>query len=182
MHRRHVRCGVDVVACGQRAAGRERGELLGVPLLHHAEAAELALLAVEVAVVVGVAGDEAVAADVVVGLDPLDHVHRERQPGDPGFAVALVLQVELGRGGVVDAGFGAEVVDGLDQQMRLLPAHQVDVAHRPPRIARQAATTRPGRRCRCRAGRWARCDTTSSTRGKTFSGCGSLQPLPDWLK
>ena len=118
VHRRDVRCGVDVVAPATCAVGEGR-ELLGVPLLDHAEAAELALLAVEVAVVVGVAGDEAVAADVVVGLDALDHVHRERQPGDPGFAVALVLQVELGRGGVVDAGFGAEVVDGLDQQVRL---------------------------------------------------------------
>jgi hypothetical protein len=103
VHRRHVRGGVDVgrpLSPILRRRG-ERGELLGVPLLHHAEAAELALLAVEVAVVVGVAGDEAVAADVVVGLDPLDHVHRERQPGDPGLAVALVLQVELGRGRVV---------------------------------------------------------------------------------
>ena len=99
-----------MLSAGSIAVG-QGGELLGVPLLDHAEAAELALLAVEVAVVVGVAGDEAVAADVVVGLDALDHVHRERQPGDPGFAVALVLQVELGRGGVVDAGFGAEVVD-----------------------------------------------------------------------
>ena len=111
VHRRHVRGGVDVGRRRELAARRERGELLGVPLLDHAEAAELALVAVEVAVVVGVAGDEAVAADVVVGLDALDHVHRERQPGDPGLAGALVLQVELGRGGVVDAGFGAEVVD-----------------------------------------------------------------------
>jgi hypothetical protein len=87
------------------------GELLRVPLLDHAEAAEFALFAVEVAMVVGVAGDEAVAADVVVGVDTLDHVHRKRQPRDPGFAVALVLQVELGRGRVIDAGFGAEVVD-----------------------------------------------------------------------
>ena len=101
----------SMLSAGERRRRGERGELFGVPLLDHAEAAELALLAVEVAVVVGVAGDEAVAADVVVGLDPLDHVHRERQPGDPGFAVALVLQVELGRGRVVDAGLGAEVVD-----------------------------------------------------------------------
>ena len=91
--------------------GAERGELLGVPLLDHAEAAELALDAVEVAVVVGVAGDEAVAADAVVGLDALDDVHREGQPGDPGLAGALVLQVELGRRRVVDARLGAEVVD-----------------------------------------------------------------------
>ena len=126
-----------MLSAGGLRRRRERRELLGVPLLDHAEAAELALLAVEVAVVVGVAGDEAVAADVVVGLDALDHVHRERQPGDPRFAVALVLQVELGRGRVVDARLGAEVVDGLDQQVRLAAAHQVDVAHRPPRVARQ---------------------------------------------
>ena len=35
---------------------------------------------------VGVARDEAVAADAVVGLDPLDHVHRERDPSDPRVA------------------------------------------------------------------------------------------------
>ena len=99
------------MAAGSVAVASERRELFGVPLLDHAEAAELALFAVEVAVVVGVAGDEAVAADVVVGLDALDHMHRKRQPGDPGFAGALVLQIELGRGRVLDAGFGAEVVD-----------------------------------------------------------------------
>ena len=153
VHRRDVRCGGDVVCRGNALLSVKGGELLRVPLLHHAEAAELALLAVEVAVVVGVAGDEAVAADVVVGLDALDHMHRERQPGDPGFAVAFVLQVELGRGGVIDAGFGAEVVDGLDQQVRLLAAHQVDVAHLAAAHRRARAMTRPGRRCHCRAGR-----------------------------
>ena len=95
VHRRNVRCRVDVGGCGQRAVTGERCELFGVPLLHHSEAAELALRAVEVTVVVGVAGDEAVAADVVVGLDPLDDMYGEGQPGDPGFAVALVLQIEL---------------------------------------------------------------------------------------
>ena len=74
---------------GYCAAAGQRGELLGVPLLDHAEAAEFPLVAVEVAVVIGVAGDETVAADVIEGLRALDHVHRERQPGDPGFAVAL---------------------------------------------------------------------------------------------
>ena len=98
-------------ASGNVPSAGERGELLGVPLLDHAEAAELALDAVEVAVVVGVAGDEAVAADAVVGLDPLDDMHRERQPRDPGLAVALVLQIELGGRRVLDTRFGAEVVD-----------------------------------------------------------------------
>ncbi len=67
------------VPAGKLLACAERRKLLRVPLLHQAEAAELALIAVEVAVVVGVAGDEAVAADAVVGLDALDHVHRERE-------------------------------------------------------------------------------------------------------
>ena len=77
-HRRHVRGRVHV--------GRLRGstspsaaELLGVPLLDHAEAAELALDAVEVAVVVGVAGDEPVAADPVVASRPA-------RPPAPGTA------------------------------------------------------------------------------------------------
>ena len=49
-----------LAGCGN--AGRRRaGIFLGVPLLDHAEAAELALDAVEVAVVIGVARDEAIA-------------------------------------------------------------------------------------------------------------------------
>ena len=64
-------------------------------------------------------------------------MHRERQARDPRFAVKLVLQIELGGGCVLHDGLRAEVVDGLDEQMRLLPAHEVDVAHRPAGIARQ---------------------------------------------
>ena len=55
----------------------ERGvgaEFLGVPLLDHAEATELALEAVEVAVVIGVSADQPVAADPVDGLGALDHL------------------------------------------------------------------------------------------------------------
>jgi hypothetical protein len=178
VHRRYVRRGGDVV-CRDIAAG-ERRELLGVPLLDHAEAAELALLAVEVAVVVGVAGDEAIAADVVNGLDVLNHVHRERQPGDPRCTVALVLQVELGRGGVIDARLGAQVVDSLDQQMRLAAAHQVDVAHRPPRARQGRGPHQAGRAVAEQIG--GHDARRSSMRGNTFSVRGWLQLLPDWLK
>ncbi len=43
-------------------------------------------------------------------------------------------------------GFRAEIVDGLDEQVRLLPAHQIHVAHRPSCIAGQRR--RPHKTCR----------------------------------
>ena len=58
---------LDVRSSGRLAAGMERSELLGVPLLDHAEPTELALDAVEEAMVVCVAGDELVAADTIMG-------------------------------------------------------------------------------------------------------------------
>ena len=78
-----------LVASGSVAIGGERREFFGVQLLDHAEAAELPLLAVEVTVVVSVAGDEAVAADVVVGLDALDHMHGEGNRVIQGFPSSL---------------------------------------------------------------------------------------------
>ena len=53
----------------------------GVPLLDAAEAAELAFVAVEVAMVVGVPADEPAAADPVVGLDAFDDLDREMARG-----------------------------------------------------------------------------------------------------
>ena len=53
VYRRYVRGGVDVRSLG--VVGAQGAELFGVPLLDAAEAAELALDAVEVAVVVAVA-------------------------------------------------------------------------------------------------------------------------------
>ena len=47
--------GVDVGGREQRAIGGQRRDFLGVELLDHAEATEFPLLAVEVAVVIGVA-------------------------------------------------------------------------------------------------------------------------------
>ena len=66
--------------------------------------------AVEVAVVVGVPVDQAVAADPVDRLDTLDHLHGERQPGHPGPAGELVGDIEARRRCVGDPGLGAEVV------------------------------------------------------------------------
>src|SRR3990172_8395684 len=81
---------------GEGATGAQGCEFFRIPLLHHAEAAKLSLFAIEIAVVVGVAGNETVATDVVVGLTTFDHMHEEGQAGDPGFSVALVPQIELG--------------------------------------------------------------------------------------
>ncbi len=86
---------LDIHCIWQLVATAQRGKLFGVELLYHPEAPELALDTVEVAVVVGVAGDEAVAADTVAGLHPLDHVHREGQSRDPGLPGELVFQIEL---------------------------------------------------------------------------------------
>ena len=89
-----MRGSIEIGGPRRSAAFAECVELLGVPLLDHAEAAELALDSVVVAVVVGVTGHEVVAADVVKGLHPLDDVDWEGNPGDPGVTVLLVLQVE----------------------------------------------------------------------------------------
>ena len=122
-------------------------------------------IAVEVAVVVGVAGDEAVAADAVERLDPLDDVHRERQPRDPRPAGALVGQVERRRGRVRRRasrrrGCSSTAVSRCGF---CRPSGRRSAAAGARR--RAAATTRPGRRCRCRAGRLTMTDDRSSTRG-----------------
>ena len=55
------------------------GEGLGVELLHHAEAAELALRPVPVAVVIAVLGRELALGDLVDHLDARHHLHGKGQ-------------------------------------------------------------------------------------------------------
>src|SRR5262245_1142466 len=88
VHRRHMRFGGTRVS-REVPTGKDR-ELFRIPRLDHAEAPELAFGAVEVAVMVGVASDEPVAADAVVCLHSLDHMDRERQPCDPRFSITLI--------------------------------------------------------------------------------------------
>jgi hypothetical protein len=114
-----------------------RPVLLGVPLLDHAEAAELPLVTVEAAVMVGIAGDRPVAADPVQGLHSLDDVDHVGEPGHPRHAGQLVGQVEAGRGGVADPCLRAQVVARGDQQVRLAAAHQVHIEHLPARLGGQ---------------------------------------------
>ena len=87
--------------------------------------------------VVRAPGDEAVAADMVVGRDPFHDVDWKRQAGDPGLPIALVAKIERGGRGVLDLRFGAEVVRRSEQQMRFASTHQIDVAKLPPRLAGQ---------------------------------------------
>jgi len=56
----------------------ELGEGLRIPLLNEREAAELALHAIVVAMVVGILYDATRLRDLVVRLDPCDEVDRER--------------------------------------------------------------------------------------------------------
>ena len=104
---------------------------LGVPLLDHAEAAELALLAVEEAVMVGVFVDEAPAGDAVDLLQLGQTLHREGQARGPGAAGATVGQVERGRRRVGQAGRAPQAVVDRGQQPRLPLGHQLHVVQRP---------------------------------------------------
>src|ERR1700719_67326 len=75
-----VRIDLYISGIGNWGAGiGKHSESLGIELIHAPEAAKLALHAVEIAVMVFVAGDEPITADVVVSGDALDDVHRERQ-------------------------------------------------------------------------------------------------------
>ena len=148
-HGRHEQIAVDLARhVGEEALADAATDGLGVPLLDVGEAPVLALDGVVVAVVVAVAGDELGLGDVVVVLDALEHVDREREPRDPRAPLGLVLQVELRRRGVGEAGLTTQAVGEARQQVRLLPAHQVDVAERPLTVRREARrpdqTRRPG--------------------------------------
>src|SRR3990172_7551072 len=62
--------------CGGEGEIFKGGKFFRVKPLDHPKAVEFALNAVVIPVVVGVAGDEAVAADQVMRLNALHHMHR----------------------------------------------------------------------------------------------------------
>jgi len=80
---------------GKTTSSCQSSERLGIELTHPAKAAELALDPIVEAVMIGVARDEAVSADIIIGLDALDHMHREGQPRDPCRPRRFVGEVEL---------------------------------------------------------------------------------------
>jgi len=127
----------DLVAGREQFWGVIIGPGLGVLDLDHAEAAKLALGAVEVAVAVAIPLDKGVAGDVVADLDAVDDVGREWQPRLPRPAGGAVLEVVLRRG-------GATTADGRDRkQLERICRYLL----RPP-FAHDAVTALPGGRVR----------------------------------
>ena len=71
------------------------GEGFAIELLDHAEAAEFALVAVPVALVVAIFGGELAAGEFVDHLDAGDDLHRKWKPAGPARrGPALVLDIE----------------------------------------------------------------------------------------
>ena len=130
----------------------KRGKLFGVPLVDTPEAAEFALHSIVVAVMIGVSRDEEIAADIVVGLHPLDNVNGKRKPRHPGCSSQLVSHIEFCRGRIVDHGLGTQVVDGARADAASgRPSGRCSASaggHCPA-----AATTTPGKQFRCRESR-----------------------------
>src|SRR5260370_41155573 len=74
--------------------GNDGADLFSVSLLYHPKAAKLALGPIVEAMMVGVVGDEVVAAHVVVRLHSLDDMHGERDASQPGSTGQLVGDIE----------------------------------------------------------------------------------------
>ena len=135
-----------LVTIGGRSKSLDEG--FRIALLDKGEAAELALDPVVIAVAITVGADERRVGDEILGLEPLDNLNGEGQLGDPRAAREPVLQIELGRGRVLDLGvapmlFWSRSADAVSA--RPSDRHSACCGgHR-----RAATTTRPGRPCRC---------------------------------
>src|SRR5437660_113482 len=105
------------------------GESLGILLFDQCKTPKFALDAIEIAMMIAKLGDKTLAADAIAGLNALDHLDRERKPGNPGKSGLLIGEIKCRGGRVIDKDFGTEVIDYLDQQVWLLPAHQIDIPH-----------------------------------------------------
>src|SRR5688572_16379286 len=108
-NRRHMRDDVIVLASWESIAFVKRRKLFCILLFYHAEAAKLALGTIKVTMMIGVASDEAIAADVIVNFYSFQHMDREGQPSNPGFAGLLVIQIDLRRGRVMRPGLCPQI-------------------------------------------------------------------------
>jgi hypothetical protein len=143
--------GVVVGKLGEAAGAFARGEGLGVLGLDQAEAAELAVLRVVVAVAVAVASDQPGAGDGVPRVDPVEDLHREGELGGPRAAGALVAQVMGGAAAIAEGPGEPHAVVDRGEQVGLGGAEGGGVAQG-ARVALRAALPRSGWPCRCRAG------------------------------
>ena len=80
---RDVRRSIEIHSLRKGPRCGDCAQFLGIRLLDHTEAAELAFDSIKVPMVIGIARNEAIAADVVVNFLPLDDVHDIWQPRDP---------------------------------------------------------------------------------------------------
>jgi len=86
---------------------------------------------------IGVGGRERGLPPLVGDGHLLDTVDGKRKFRSPWLSGQFVCEIELGRRRVGDGRLRAEIVHRLDQQMRLLAAHKVDVANGLTGIASQ---------------------------------------------
>src|SRR4051812_42076196 len=92
-HRGKARRSAEIASDRKVGAPGQRRNLFGIDLIYAPESAELTLFAVVVTVMIGVAVDEAIAADMVVRFHARDYVDGERQPRRPRSAGGLVGKI-----------------------------------------------------------------------------------------
>src|SRR5258708_6045770 len=73
----------------------QRSKLFRIALLHSSESTKLAFGPIEIAMMVGITGDEAIAADDVVRFHSRDDVYWEGQSRSPRLSGSFVGKVEL---------------------------------------------------------------------------------------
>src|SRR5579871_6306503 len=104
VHRWRPRGGIPLRDRPRVLGGKTRvaPELFRIPTFDPAKATELAFIAIEIAVVIGVARDLAVQPDPVNRFHPLHHLNGERQASQPRPALLPVTKVEASRGRISD--------------------------------------------------------------------------------
>ena len=137
MHRRHMGTGLLVAPRREQIPLRQLRVSFRIPLFHKAKAAKLPLLPIKVAVTIAVQADKPIPRHVVDRLHPLHHMHRKRQPRNPGSSCCSILQIKLGRSRILQLRLRPQVIHHRRHQVGLLASHQVDIPHRLPALPRQ---------------------------------------------
>ena len=128
-----------------------------------------------------VGGDQFCFADVVDHLDFVDHLHRERQLGDPRGAVGLILQEVLGRGRIAHPRRRAHVVAHLGEHVGFDAATKVEGLVVAAALRTEVVAPQQGRRAGSEdVGKLDGVDVADPW-GPGNRLCSSLHRLPDWL-